>query len=305
MCIILPLLLEIKVFILYRADDTPRPEGWGRTCRIGLAYSNDGYNFTRLPEPVFYPDNDFMKEYEWEGGTEDLHIIEDENGTYYMNYTAWNGTSDALCIATSTDLIHWKKHGTAFKDAYSGRYVKGSRSGVVVSRLKDERLIATKIKGKYWMYYTHNCLVATSDDLIHWTPMLNDDGRIISALNDDRTGHFDKGSAEAGAIALLTDRGILVMYNGFNLRLEGGGDPEFPYGWVGLGQALIDAKNPIKVLKRADKPFIYAEYDWELQGFTPVTIVANGMVYFKGQWLLYYGATDRWIGLGIYDYSAF
>jgi len=33
--------------------------------------------------------------------------------------------------------------------------------------------IATKIKGKYWMYYTHNCLVATSDDLIHWTPMIN------------------------------------------------------------------------------------------------------------------------------------
>ena len=26
-----------KVYILYRADDTPGPQGWGRTCRIGLA----------------------------------------------------------------------------------------------------------------------------------------------------------------------------------------------------------------------------------------------------------------------------
>jgi len=244
-----------------------------------------------------------MKDYEWEGGTEDLHIIEDENGTYYMNYTSWNGTSDAQCIATSTDLVHWNKHGTAFGDAYDGRYVKGSRSGVIVSRIEGERLIATKIKDKYWMYYTHNCLVATSDDLIHWTPVINDDGRVIAALNSDRIGYFDKGSAEAGAIALLIGEGILVMYNGFNLRPEDGGDPEIPYGWFGLGQALMDAENPIKVLERTDKPFIYAEYDWELKGFTPITVVANGMVYFKGKWLLYYDAADHHIGLAVYDTS--
>ena len=151
-----------KVYILYRADDTPRLQGWGRTCRIGLAYSEDGRNFVRSSIPVLYPDNDFNKEYEWEGGTEDLHIIEDENGVYYMNYTAWDGASDALCIATSTDLINWKKHGPAFRS----KYVSGSRSGVVVSRPEGEKLIAAKLNGKYWMYYTHNCLLATSDDLI-------------------------------------------------------------------------------------------------------------------------------------------
>jgi glycosyltransferase involved in cell wall biosynthesis len=50
-----------------------------------------------------------------------------------------------------------------------------------------------------------------------------------------------------------------------------------------------------------DGRIIYAKNDWELQGFTPVAVVANGMVYFKGQWLLYYGAADHWIGIGIYD----
>ena len=63
----------------------------------------------------------------------------------------------------------------------------------------------------------------------------------------------------------------------------------------------MDAENPLKLLKRADKPFIHAEHDWELQGFTPVAVVANGMVYFKGKWLLYYGAADRRIGLAVYE----
>jgi len=287
-----------KVYILYRADDTPRPQGWGRTCRIGLAHSEDGRDFVRSSEPVLYPDNDSNKEYEWEGGTEDLHIIEDKNGVYYMNYTAWNGTSDALCIATSTDLSHWEKHGPAFENIYDGRYIRGSRSGVVIGRLEGEKLIAAKLNGKYWMYYTHNCLLATSDDLINWTPIIDDNGRVISGLKH-RKGYFDTGSAEAGAIALLTDQGILVMYNGHN-PYEGG-DSAYPRGaWPGIGQALFDPEDPARMLRRTNSPFLHVEYDWETEGFTPNALVANGMVYFGGEWLLYYGAADRCIGLAVH-----
>jgi predicted GH43/DUF377 family glycosyl hydrolase len=49
-----------------------------------------------------------------------------------------------------------------------------------------------------------------------------------------------------------------------------------------------------------DRPFLKAEHPWELQGFTPPAVVANGMVYFRGEWLLYYGAADRRIGLAVY-----
>jgi len=63
-----------KVYLLYRADDRSPELDWGRTCRIGLAYSEDGRNFTRFPEPVLYPDNDPWKKYEWVGGCEDIHI---------------------------------------------------------------------------------------------------------------------------------------------------------------------------------------------------------------------------------------
>ncbi len=126
-----------KVSLLYRADDISRDLGWRRTCRIGLACSEDGIHFTRHPEPVLYPNNDHWKQYEWEGGCEDLHIVEGEDGVYVMNYTTWRATGrgrkDTMSIATSRDLFHWTKHGPAFRK-HAPDKVMGSRTGVVVSR---------------------------------------------------------------------------------------------------------------------------------------------------------------------------
>jgi len=260
-----------KVYLLYRADDKSPDLRWGRTCRIGLAHSDDGTHFIRRAEPVLYPDNDRWKEFEWEGGCEDLHVIEAEDGLYYMNYTTWNGRRDTMSVATSRDLVHWTKHGPAFRKAAPEK-VYGSRSGVVVSRLEGDRLIAAKIDGKYWMYYTHPCALAFSDNLIDWTPA----GKSVWG-----------GSHEAGAVALLRQDGILLMVQG--------GHPSLG-AWT-LRQALIDRENLTAVLKYQDRPFLYPEHDWEKHGFIGRTTVANGLVCFRDRWLLYYGAADRVIGL--------
>ncbi|MCY2996318.1 MAG: hypothetical protein NTY19_52000 [Planctomycetota bacterium] len=120
---------------------------------------------------------------------------------------------------------------------------------------------------------THPCGLARSENLIDWTPV----GKAV----------WPGGGREAGAIALLRDDGILLMTQGGHHSLG---------AWV-LRQALIDGKDLKTVLKEQKEPFLYPEYDWEKQGFTGHTTVANGMVPFKGQWLLYYGAADRVIGL--------
>jgi predicted GH43/DUF377 family glycosyl hydrolase len=121
---------EGKVYLLYRAEDTVgRHAG---ASRIGLAESDDGYRFTRRPEPVLYPDHDFMKKYEWEGGCEDPRLVEDEQGVYYMTYTAYDGKLARLCVAVSTDLVNWQKRGLAFERAYGGRYKNiWSKSGSI------------------------------------------------------------------------------------------------------------------------------------------------------------------------------
>jgi len=267
-----------KVYLLYRADDKSPDLKWGRTCRIGLAHSEDGIHFTRHPTPVLYPDNDEWKRYEWEGGCEDLHIVQGEDGVYYMNYTTWNGSGDTMSVATSRDLYRWTRHGPAFRKAAPDK-VPGSRTGVVVSRREGDRLIAAKINGKYWMYYTHPCALAWSDNLIDWTRA----GKSVWG-----------GGREAGAIALRRDDGILLMTQG--------GHPSLG-AWV-LRQALIDLNDLKTVLKEQKEPFLYPEYDWEKKGFTGDTTVANGLVPFKGRWMLYYGAADRCIGLAMFSPNA-
>jgi predicted GH43/DUF377 family glycosyl hydrolase len=272
-----------KVHLLYRADGSNPESGWGRICRIGLATSEDGIHFTRHPEPVLYPDNDQWKQYEWAGGCEDLHVIEGEDGVYYMNYTTHTsrgtGIKDTMSVASSRDLVHWTKHGPAFRK-HAPDKVNGSRSGVVVSRREGDHLIAAKVNGKYWMYFTHPCGLAWSENLIdwHWT------GKAI----------WPGGGREAGAIALLRDDGILLM-------TQGGPSPLG--GWV-LWQALIDPSDlspqPVNrtcVLKEQKEPFLWPEHEWEIKGMTGYTTVANALVPFKGKWFLYYGAADTVTGV--------
>jgi len=107
-----------------------------------------------------------------------------------------------------------------------------------------------------------------------------------------KPGLFDSSSHEAGAVALLRPAGILLFYNALN-----GGDPTVPPKAWSLGQALIDRRDLTTVLHRLDHPFLKPGLEWELKGFTDAAVVANGLVPFKGEWLLYYGGADRHIGL--------
>jgi len=205
-----PVVRNGRIYMLYRADDWTRPLAEGSsifTSRIGLAISEDGLHFARQGGPVVYPDNDPWREYEWEGGCQDLHVVEGEDGAYYMNYTTWTGRRDTMSVAVSSDLVHWAKHGPAFGKLAPDR-VWGTRSGVVVTRLEGGRLVAARVNGKYLMYYTHQCFLAASDNLIDWQPL----GTAVWPTY--RQGFFDSGSAESGAIALQRDDGILLMYNG-------------------------------------------------------------------------------------------
>lgn len=81
-----------------------------------------------------------------------------------------------LCIATSHDLVKWEKHGPAFAKAYNGRFKDiFCKSGSMVTTIKDGKQVLTKIDGKYFMYWgEHAVYAATSDDLVNWTPILDE-----------------------------------------------------------------------------------------------------------------------------------
>jgi beta-1,2-mannosidase len=265
-----------KTVLLFRAQDR------NQTSRIGYADSTDGLHFTVRPEPVLSPE----APYEKDGGVEDPRVLE-INGTYYLTYTGYNRRDAQLCLATSTDLVHWERKGVILP-AYKGTWnTQWTKSGAILHE---------KINGKWWMYYLGTRKdpdnqsrdymgLAFSDDLLHWSDATD------QPVLPRRPGAFDSRVMEPGPPPLLTDAGILLLYNGADDHLVYGP------GWV-----LFDRQDPRLVIARSEKPFVLPTLEWEKTGNVPNVIFLEGAVPrgISGGHVLdligYYGAADKYIG---------
>lgn len=293
-----------SIQLLYRA------QGPDLTSRLGLASSRDGVRFERRAEPVFHPDDDEMRAYEWPRGCEDPRLVVAEDGTFVLTYTAYDGTVARLCVATSRDLLTWTKHGPAFVGAHSGRYVDAwSKAGAIVVRRDGPRMTAARVNGRYWMYWNDlQMYAATSDDLIHWEPVerggLGDDApparrRIglerLKTVLPTRPARFDSALVEPGAWALLDGDRIRLVYNCRNDHRTG--DRELPDLTYFIAVAEFSAHDPTTEIWRADEPLLAPQERHELLGQVDSVVFTEGMVPRDDHWLLYYGGGDSAICL--------
>lgn len=294
-----------KVYLLYRAEDNSGTAAIGaHTSRLGLAVSSDGIHFTQEPEPVFYPSNDAQKPREWPGGVEDPRLVEREDGTYVLTYTQWNQTTYTVGVATSPDLRHWTKYGPVFGS--TGKYgAMKYKSAGILTQLVGGHLVAAKLQGKYWMYWGEGEIrLATSPDCIHWTPV-EDSSHTALVLMHPRPGLFDSGLPEVGPPPVVTSKGIALIYNGKNADGAYGSNaaeanPELAKGTYSVGQALFSASDPAHLLERTEKPFFQPQQPWEQSGqYAAGTTFAEGLVYFRNEWLLYYGCADSLVGVAL------
>lgn len=289
-----------KVMMLYRCEDNPAAHLGGRTSRIGLAESTDGLHFTKHPTPVLFPDNDDQAQYDQPGGCEDPRLAVTEDGLYVVAYTAWNGKVARLCIAFSKDLIHWEKKGPAFELAHSGRFKdEWSKSGSILTIFKRGEQVIAKVDGKYWMYWGEQLVnLAWSENLHDWTPLLDEKGELKAVIRP-RNGFFDSHLTECGPPAMLTKEGVVLLYNGKNLNDENA-DPSLPRGTYSVGEVVLDRHDLQSVVRRSDKPFLQPTLPHEKTGqYQAGTTFAEGLVYFKKKWWLYYGTADSFVGVAV------
>ena len=293
-----------KIYVLYRAEDRSGKGIGARTSRLGIAESNNGINMKRRATPVLFPANDSQKEFEWPGGCEDPRIAVTEEGMYVMLYTQWNKKVPRLAVATSKDLTSWTKHGPAFYKAYQGRFKDlASKSASIVTKLVNGRQVIARLNGKYLMYWGEKFMnIATSNDLVNWEPML-DEKNNLRAVVSTRLHYFDSDLTECGPPAIITDKGILVLYNGKNKPGEGR-DTSYTANTYAAGQVLFDVNDPTKVIARLDKPFFVPTASFEKSGQYPAgTVFVEGLVFYQNKWFLYYGCADSRVGVAIYDPS--
>jgi predicted GH43/DUF377 family glycosyl hydrolase len=242
------------------------------TSFLQSATSKDGLHFT-VHGTALAPE----APYEKDGGVEDPRLVE-IGGTYYLTYTGYNTKDAQLCLATSKDLKTWERKGVILP-AYKGNWNVGwTKSGAILTE---------KVNGKYWMYFlgtaadkTDQMGLASSADLVHWaeetkTPVL-----------PKRPGMWDERVVEPGPPPVMTQDGILLIYNGADNKLV------YRVGW-----ALFDKTDPRKVLARSETPIFTPEKEWEKVGQVPNVVFVEGLVREGKRWLFYYGGADEYIGV--------
>lgn len=277
------IVVDDTVWMLYRAQNKTK------TSSIGLAWSKNGVNFTRYDKPVLAP----TEPYEIPGGCEDPRVVR-VNGTFYMTYTGYDGTTARLCLATSTDLVHWDKHGPILSgvndvvynyqnplNTYQPR-TGWSKSGSILNEMQPD--------GTYKMLYGDSFLnMVNSTDLINWkyeTDVLP----YAAHLNP-----WEEAIMESGPPAIKTRDGKwLQVYNGVATG-QGGFTPS----QYSTGQMLVD---PVAFpygppVARVETPLLQPTSVQEIKGQVDHVVFTEGLVQYHGKWFMYFGQGDAFLGV--------
>jgi len=244
-----------------------RANGRKWTSYIGHAVSRDGERFTRFSKPLLKPQHRYE-----ERGCEDPRITK-IGDTYFMTYAALGRVLPEqeilprVAIAVSKDLTHWKKYGPVFKRwnfwnaGGFALWLKGRphRKNRIGEWSKAAGMFPEKIGGKYWMLFGDmHIWLASSADGKRWIPSRKP---LIRARGK---GYFDESFVENGPTPIRIDKGWLVLYHGINNKKT-----------YSIGYAILDLRDPRKILYRSKNPIFEPTARYELSGL--VDILPGGL----------------------------
>ncbi len=249
------------VHMIYRATDlAPNGKEGKFVSRLGYAVSRDGINFNRLKNPLLT--NDVPQE---KRGLEDPRIVKID-GIFYMMYTGYRGELKGdyrICLASSTNLIDWKRHGVVLDESN-----------------KDGSLFPEKINGRYVMLHRRepDIWIAYSNDLITWY----NHTKIMGPIPSSKWENLKIGISGP---PIKTKDGWILLYHGVS--------NEHIYS---QGIALLDLENPDRVLARQTHPILKPELSWEKTGHIPDVVFSCGQVELDDRIIVYYCGADTVIG---------
>lgn len=268
------IVVDDRVALLYRAHAVDI------VSHVGLAWSDDGFTFKREADPVISPSEDYDR-----GGCEDPRVTE-IGGTYYLTYSGFAQQHSLLCLATSTDLRTWTKHGPLFPDFDTFQPQGGDHPG---PWSKAGGILPVPLDGRYVMYFGEGSIwAATSEDLLHWTPVTPDSEPPIMA---PRPGTFTEFLVEVGPPPLVTDDGLILLVHNAAVRYE---DGAVRYT---AGQLLIHPDRPFEIFAELTRPWIEPTTFEDRHGLVSNVTFVEGLVWFGGEWLAYYGQSDSTLGV--------
>ena len=240
---------------------------------IGMAQSDDGYQFQVSSEPFITPSQDGLwAEYE-AFGVEDPRVSKVE-GEYLITYSAYSRHGVRIALAKTKDFKSLEKiafitqadyrNVVIFPEKINGMYVRLDRPHSEISP---------------WSIW-----ITRSPDLIHWGES--------QVVMKPEAYHWDEMKIGPGAPPMRTAKGWLSIYHGVFPTMDG--------AIYRLGLALHDLEDPSKILAIGDSWILQPEDPWEVSGYVHNVVFTCGAVPEEdGSVKIYWGGADTVMCVGV------
>jgi len=298
---------ENTVHILYRAVQD------GNFSTIGYAKTDGPYKVVeRYEQPIIRCEFDYEKQ-----GVEDPRVVKIDD-TYYIIYTAYDGINTLGALATSKDLINFKKHGIITpqvnyqeyeefvnccdKKELNPKYHHYFRLfddiGLITDKMrllrdKDVVLFPKKIKGKFAMLHRiwPGIQIVYFD---HWKDLTkafweNYLRNLTDHIVLDPKDLFEVNYIGAGGPPIETEDGWLLIYHGVQETIKG--------RTYHAKAALLHLDKPEIEISRLPYPLFSPTKKWEKHGIVDNVVFPTGNALFGDDLYVYYGAADKYIGV--------
>lgn len=260
----------------------------------------------RMKTPLLLPEFDYESH-----GMEDPRIVKIED-LYYLTYTAYDGVNALGALATSEDLINFKKRGIIVpqieyeefdeladpNNILNEKYYRYNQHNNIVEKEgikimlwdKDVIFFPRKIKGKFC--FLHRIKpeiqmvigIESLEDLTEefWRNyLMNFKNNILFSPNLD----YEISYIGGGCPPIETELGWLIIYHGVHVSVK-----SYIYSACA---ALFDLENPQTEIARLPYPLFVPEEIWELKGDVNNVCFPTGAVVFDDILYIYYGAADE------------
>ncbi len=269
----------------------------------------------RWDKPIIVSEFDYESQ-----GVEDARITKIDN-LYYLSYTAYDGTNARGALATSEDLISFKKFGLIVPPITYSKFVQ----------LAEDAKINENYYRNHKFYYQEadpeKKIMLWDKNVIFFPRRINGNLVFLHRIRPGIQIVTIKNLEDLNEVfwqryfEKLHDYMVLDPIKKHELNYVGGGCPpiETDYGWILIYHgvhstkkgivysacaALLDLDNPAKELTRLPYPLFYPEFDWELKGEVNNVVFPTGTAQFSDTLFIYYGAADSHIAVASLSFSA-
>jgi beta-1,2-mannobiose phosphorylase / 1,2-beta-oligomannan phosphorylase len=271
-----------RVHMLYRAVG----EYENYVSRLGYASSPDGYSFTRPNEMVFTPTADYER-----FGIEDPRLVQVDSQiclTYVvLSNHVREGPTVSSALATTEDYHEFQRLGIITSRGSDNKDVVIFPDKMMSALSKNGASNKTNGASCYFSLQRPSSWIGSSYGIGRPSIWLAESSSTLTNFDKYKILLEPKEDWEAlkigaGTPPIRTKKGWLIIYHGVSADKV-----------YSAGAALLDLKDPTKILGRSKSPILEPKETYEKYGDVDNVVFPTGACVIDGLLFVYYGGADK------------